>query len=86
VGPFIYTTDFSEEIATFAGDTGQLRIFKRDRKWKLDGDPAELELYGLARSIEDDSEFADEVSCYILAKQHPRPGPAGQDSSPASPR
>jgi hypothetical protein len=81
VGPFIYTSDFSEGVATFAGDTGPLRISKRDRKWKLDGDPAELELYGLARSIEDDSEFADEVSCYILAKQHSKRSSRLRDDS-----
>src|SRR5262245_42570392 len=58
VGPLIYTADYSEGVATFAGEMGQLRISKQNGKWKLDGERADPWLYGLDRSIDDESEFA----------------------------
>ncbi len=83
-GPFVYTSDYGEGVATFAGEMGDLRISKRDRKWTLEGDPAELELYGLNRAFDDESEFADEVSCYILAKLGPNRAARGATSAATS--
>jgi hypothetical protein len=67
-----YLKDVGEGTATFAGKVGPLTVVKRQGKWILQGDKAELELYGLAEPFSDGSKFIDAVSCYVLAKQNPR--------------
>ena len=50
----------------FIGPKGEIEIEKKDKRWKLHGDPAVLELHGLDRSFDEESVFRDAVSCYLL--------------------
>jgi hypothetical protein len=67
-----YSKDSGEGTATFTGNVGPLTVVKRQGKWTLQGDKAELDLYGLAEPFSDGAKFIDAVSCYLLAKQNPR--------------
>jgi hypothetical protein len=65
--------DLGEGTATFTGNVGPLTVVKRQGNWTLEGDKSELELFDLAEPVSDELKFIDAVSCYLLAKQNPRP-------------
>jgi hypothetical protein len=59
-------------LAVFDGDLGKL-VIKKDRgQWILEGETDELDLYDLRRAYDDERQFSDAVSCYVLAKQNPK--------------
>jgi hypothetical protein len=67
-GPFVYTSDYSEERATFAGPKGEITIEKRDRQWWIHGNRCDLEVHELDHVFGDERAFCDAVSGYLLSK------------------
>jgi len=67
IGPFEFTSDFGEGIATFMGPKGRIDIEKKDRKWMLSGNDRELEIHNLNHAFDDERVFCDAVSAYLLS-------------------
>jgi hypothetical protein len=63
-----------EGSATFEGSLGLLTVVKRSGQWSLLGDPAVLSLFDLDRTFTDEAKFRDAISCFILARENPKPG------------
>ncbi len=58
-----------EGIANFSGSLFEIMIEKSNRKWKLHGDAAALEIHGLHEWFDDEAAFSDTLSGYLLVKQ-----------------
>jgi hypothetical protein len=71
LGPFHYVTDRSEGEAVFASPMFSIRVEKKDRHWRLHDEGRDLEIYGLNRFIENETEFRDAVQCYLLVRDRP---------------
>jgi hypothetical protein len=70
--PFVHSEDSGEGRARFIGPEGEIELEKRDRLWSIRGDPKDLETHNVDRVFEDEAEFRDAVSGYILRRRHPR--------------
>ncbi len=71
-GVAIHQCDLGEGTATSEGDLGQICVTKNRGQWVLKGDKAELELYGLTKTFDNERDFSDAVSGYILSRRRPR--------------
>lgn len=56
-------------MAKFTGELGPIHIEKRDRKWKFHGDVSTLEAHNLHQWRENEQQFLDDVSSYLLARE-----------------
>ena len=64
-GPFEYTCDRTEGVATFSDDTSVIKIEKRDRKWLLVHDGFDLRPYGLDALFDDEERFRIQLDYYL---------------------
>ncbi len=67
-GPFKYTCDRNEGVATFSDDTSVLKIEKRDCKWRLVHDGSDLRSYGLDTLIDEEERFRIQLNYYLSRK------------------
>lgn len=65
VGPFDYTCDRNEGIATFSGGANTITIKKHDRRWSLVAEDSNLASYGLDALIDDEELFRNRLDCYL---------------------
>jgi len=66
VGPFDYTCDRSEGLATFSDGANTITIQKRDRNWSLVEGGSELHRYGLDALIADEERFRVQLDSYLV--------------------
>jgi len=64
--------DDGEGRARFVGPEGEIELEKRDRRWSVLGDADELVRHNLDRAFDDEGEFRDAVSGYILSRRRRR--------------
>jgi hypothetical protein len=70
IPPFQYAADFGEGRAKFLGAQGEVEVEKKDRRWLVCGDPKELEKHSLNHPFDDEREFRDAVSGFLLMRGH----------------
>jgi hypothetical protein len=64
-GPFEYTCDRTEGIATFSDERSVIKIEKRDRKWLLVHDGSNLRPYGLDAWFDNEERFQIQLDYYL---------------------
>lgn len=67
VGPFDYTCDGSEGLATFSNGVHQVAIKKHDRKWSVIS-VENLCRFGLDESLDDEERFRVQLDYYLSQK------------------
>ena len=65
VGPFDYTCDRSEGLATFSKGEDTIMIQKHDRNWSLIQDDPDVRTYGLDVLIGDEERFRIQLDYYL---------------------
>lgn len=70
--PFVYTADRNEGRARFTGPEGDVELEKKDRRWSIHGDLVELDRSNMNRAFDDEREFRDALSGYLLTRRRPR--------------